>query len=98
MSEPLDALALYDALPPDERAAVDRALRDNPALAEAFRGWQRLRATVRRDLTQALPDRALLVLYALSDEPLPGQPAPAQSVLDAVEHARLDAVSGPLRD
>jgi ferric-dicitrate binding protein FerR (iron transport regulator) len=91
MSEPLDALAFYDALPPDERAAVDRALRDNPALAEAFRRWQSLRAAVRRDLAAALPDRALLVLYALSDEPLPGEPAPAVDLLDAADRARLDA-------
>ena len=32
----LDSLALYDALPPEEQAAVAAALRDQPALAEAF--------------------------------------------------------------
>ncbi|HLT46241.1 MAG TPA: FecR domain-containing protein [Rubricoccaceae bacterium] len=97
MSEPLDALALYDALPPDERAAVDRALRDDPALAEAFRGWQRLRAAVGRELDAALPDHGLLVLYALSDAPLPGEPAPAENLLDAADRARLGAAEGQLR-
>ncbi len=96
MSEPFDALALYDALPPEERAAVDRALRENPALAEAFRRWQSLRAAVRRDLARVLPDRTLLILYALSDEPLPGQSAPAADYLDAADRARLGAVVGPL--
>lgn len=98
MSEPFDALALYDALPPEERAAVDQALRDNPALADAFQRWQSLRAQVRRELAQVLPDRALLVLYALSDAPLPGEPAPpGADALDADERARLDAVLDPLQ-
>lgn len=76
-----DALAFYDALPPDEQAALDRALDEQPALAEAFARWQSLRADVRADLAQALPDRALLVLYALSDNDL----------LSGDEAARLDA-------
>ena len=97
MSEPLDVLALYDTLPPDEQAAVDRALRADPDLAAAFRHWQRLRATVRRDLAEALPDRTLLVLYALSDEPLPGERA-VENLLDAADQARLAADGGRLRD
>ena len=65
-----DALAFYDALPPDEQAALDRALAEQPALAEAFARWQSLRAEVRAELARDLPDRALLVLYALSDDDL----------------------------
>lgn len=78
----LDSLALYDALPPDEQAAVAAALAEQPALAEAFARWRSLRADVRADLAQALPDRALLVLYALSDDDL----------LSADEQDRLEAV------
>ncbi|MEM7788282.1 MAG: hypothetical protein AAF594_11205 [Bacteroidota bacterium] len=78
----LDSLALYDALPPDEQAAVAAALAEQPALAEAFARWRSLRADVRVDLAQALPDRALLVLYALSDDDL----------LSADEQDRLEAV------
>ena len=66
----LDALALYDALPPDEQAALAAALADRPALAEAFARWRSLRADVRARLAQDLPDRALLVLYALADDDL----------------------------
>ena len=97
MSEPLDALALYDALPPEEQAALEDALRRNPALAEAFRGWQSLRAAVRRDLAEALPDRTLLVLYALSDDPLPGEPAPDADLLGPADRARFDAARDRLQ-
>ena len=76
-----DALAFYDALPPDEQAALDRALAEQPALAEAFARWQSLRAEVRAELARDLPDRALLVLYALSDEDL----------LSDADRAELDA-------
>ncbi|MEM6287893.1 MAG: FecR family protein [Bacteroidota bacterium] len=78
----LDSLALYDALPPDEQAAVAAALAEQPALAEAFARWRSLRADVRVDLAQALPDRALLVLYALADDDL----------LSVDEQDRLEAV------
>ena len=76
-----DALAFYDALPPDEQAALDRALAEQPALAEAFARWQSLRAEVRAELARDLPDRALLVLYALSDDDL----------LSDADRAELDA-------
>ena len=89
MSEPTDPLkspgalaALSDALPEEDRAALRRALDESPVLAEAFARWTALRAAVRRDLDAALPDRGLLVLYALADEP---------GLLDAEEQARLDA-------
>jgi len=65
-----DALAFYDALPPAEQAALNAALAEQPALAEAFARWQSLRASVRADLARSLPDRALLVLYALADDDL----------------------------
>ncbi len=77
----LDALAFYDALPPDERAALDAALRDHPALSEAFARWQSLRAGVRAELARDLPNRALLVLYALADDDL----------LTDAERAQVDA-------
>ena len=80
--------ALADALPAEDRAAVAQALEQSPALREAFARWQSLRAAVRADLGRALPDRALLVLYALRDDDL----------LDADEQRRLDAAAPALRD
>ncbi|WP_412067069.1 FecR family protein [Rubrivirga sp. IMCC43871] len=75
-----DALAFFDALPPDERAALDAAVAAEPALAEAFARWRSLRSAVRADLARDLPDRALLVLYALADPDL----------LSDAEQARVD--------
>ncbi|WP_412060191.1 FecR family protein [Rubrivirga sp. IMCC45206] len=75
-----DALAFFDALPPDERAALDAAVAAEPALAEAFARWRSLRAAVRADLARDLPDRVLLVLYALADPDL----------LSDAEQARVD--------
>lgn len=86
MSRSFDTLALYDSLNPDERAEMDRAMEEHPALAEAFARWSSLRAEVRRELAADLPDRALLLLYALADE----------NVLDADERARLDAANDDL--
>ena len=83
-----DALALYDALPPDERAALDAALREHPALAEAFARWRSLRAGVRRELARDLPDRTLLVLYALADDDL----------LSDAEREQLEAARPALDD
>lgn len=83
-----DALALYDALPPDERAALDAALREHPALAEAFARWRSLRAGVRRELARDLPDRTLLVLYALADDDL----------LSDAERQQLEAARPALDD
>ena len=62
-------LALYDALGPDDRAALDAALAEHPELAADARQWGALRAAVRADLARDLPDRSLLVLHALADEP-----------------------------
>ncbi len=86
MSQSFDILALYDSLTPKERAELDRAMEENPTMADAFGRWNSLRAEVRRELAADLPDRALLVLYALADD----------DVLDADEQARLRAGSANL--
>lgn len=87
MSQSFDTLALYDSLTPNERVELDRAMEENPALAEAFSRWNSLRAAVRRELASDLPDRSLLVLYALQDD---------ADLLDDRERARLDAAQNNL--
>ncbi|MGB3541568.1 MAG: hypothetical protein WBA11_01465, partial [Rubrivirga sp.] len=78
----MDTLALYDSLDADERAALDAAMADKPELATALQRWRQLRAGVRADLAQSVPDRTLLVLYALSD---------ADDVLTPDERETLEA-------
>ena len=43
-----DAIAFFNALPPDERAALDTALREQPALARVWmsQDWPHLHETL----------------------------------------------------
>ena len=100
-----DTLALYDALPDEERDALDAALKEQPALADAFARWRSLRAGVRAELARDLPDRALLVLYALADDDLLAdderrQLEQARPALDAAldKHPGLVAAVRRIRD
>ncbi|MEM8556997.1 MAG: FecR family protein [Bacteroidota bacterium] len=63
-----DTLALYDALAPDEQAALRAALAEDADLRTAFERWRAVRAAVRADLDAAVPDRHLFVLYALGED------------------------------
>ena len=65
MNNTYEHLLFREDLAPEQRERLDRALADDPALAEAFAQWQRLRLDVRRSLDEALPDRRMLVLHAL---------------------------------
>ncbi len=82
-----DALLFYEDLPPEEQRALSRALAEDAALADAFRRWQALRAEAQRLLDEAVPQRSLLVLYALDGEEKGG----ADPLLTAAERARLRA-------
>lgn len=66
MNDVLDAIVNYEALPANQREALHAALTDNPELAELFIRWQEIQQQVRDRLATSLPDRNLLVLYALS--------------------------------
>ena len=73
-----DAVALYDTLGAEDRAAVADALAADPALAAAFQRWRTLRA----DLARGLPDPDLVVLHALADR---------DDALSDAEQRQLDA-------
>lgn len=66
MNDVLDAIVNYEALPAHQRKALLAALADKPELTELFIRWQEIQQQVRNRLASSLPDRNLLVLYALS--------------------------------
>lgn len=65
MSTLEEKLLFFEDLSPEDQEAVRAALDDDPALADTLAHWQAVRAGVRRQLDDAVPDRSLLVLYAL---------------------------------
>lgn len=82
MNDVLDAIVNYEALPTHQREALHAALADKPELAELFIRWQEIQQHVRSRLATTLPDRNLLVLYALSLK--------NESYLTAAEKALLE--------
>ncbi len=60
-----EALLFPETLTPEERAAARQALAADAGLAEAAAQWRAVQAGVRHRLERHLPDRSLLVLYAL---------------------------------
>ena len=65
MNETSDLFLFHEDLTPEQREIILRTLAADPGLREAFARWQRLRLDVRQSLDTHLPDRSLLVLYAL---------------------------------
>ena len=69
MNPRYDDTALFEALDPEERDALRRALGTDADAAEALALWHALRERLGAGLRRDLPDFDLLVLYALGDEP-----------------------------
>ncbi|MFB6271318.1 MAG: FecR domain-containing protein [Salinibacter sp.] len=69
---------------PEQRDALREQLENDPELAEDWARWQQVRAHLRQQLHERLPDRRLLVLYALEQE---GR----SDALTTEEQAALDA-------
>ncbi|WP_457652885.1 FecR domain-containing protein [Rhodocaloribacter sp.] len=84
MSEAFDPTLFDDALTPEARQAFRAALEADPALAEAYARWQRVRAAVRHSLDAHVPDRHALVYFALDAT---GRP----DLLTAAEREALEA-------
>lgn len=81
MADASDFLFL-DALSPDEQQALREQLEQHPELARDLRRWQTVRSALRGQLEQHVPDRELLVLFALDDG--------GSADLDAADRARLE--------
>lgn len=65
MENKYDDVIFFEELPPERQEEVRAALDDDPDLARAFTRWRRIRAAVRARIEAGVPDRRLLVLYAL---------------------------------
>lgn len=63
-----DEIIFFDRLSPDERKRLRAAMEEDADLAEAFAQWQQVRAAVRDRLEAHIPDRHVLVCYALDAE------------------------------
>lgn len=77
-------LLFEEDLSPEQRAALREHFEENPELAEGWARWREVRARLRRRLQERLPNRRLLVLYALEREGY-------GEALTADEKAALDA-------
>lgn len=77
-------LLFEEDLSPKQRAALREHFEENPDVAEGCAHWREVRARLRDRLQKRLPDRRLLVLYALEQE---GQ----GEALTPDENAALDA-------
>ncbi len=90
MGEIFDPMLFDEALTPERRRVLDEALAADPALAEALARWQALRAALRHSLDAHLPDRHLLVLYALAaraDTLSPAERQALDAARDSLERA-----------
>ncbi len=68
MNDVFDALIFYDDLPAEQKEALHEALKADSKLAASFNRWRILQQQIQSSLNSHVPDRELLVLYALSEE------------------------------
>mgnify|MGYP002338702395 CR=1 FL=1 len=68
MDDEYSRLLFDDDLSSEERAELRERMAADPELAEGWAHWQQVRARVQDRLQRHLPDRRLLVLYALDED------------------------------
>ncbi len=92
MAANFNALPFWEALTPEEREALQALLEKDSRLARALMHWEALQAYLRTQLEMAVPDRRLLVLYALARSGrarllTPAEQAELEQVRPALERA-----------
>ena len=81
MNDVLDAIIFYDGLSNEQQSALLETMEQDPELLQLFNRWQQLKGEIRESFTTSIPDRELLVLYALQQN--------KQTYLTASEQALL---------
>ena len=66
MNKILEAIIYFDELTADEQKALSEMLSERPELLQVFDYWQQLRKELNTSLNASLPERDVLVLYALN--------------------------------
>lgn len=89
MNDLHEALLFFEDLPPSQREEVRERLESDPEAAEAFAQWRAIEQRVAQDLRNDLPERHLLVLFALEDEGHRG-------LLSTQEQMALDEARGDI--
>lgn len=89
MNDLYEALLFYEDLSPGQREEIRRRLEEDADAAEAFAQWRAIEQQVADDLRNALPERHLLVLFALEEQ---GD----RSLLSTQEQMALDEARGDI--
>ena len=88
MDDAYGPLLFEDDLSPEQQARLRERLDEDPALADGWARWRQVRARLRARLQTHLPDRRLLVLYALAEEGRDDLLTPEET--EALDAARRD--------
>lgn len=91
MNDPLTKALAAEQLTADDRRALRTLLDAEPELREALQQWASLQGLIRQQLNAAVPDRRLLVMYALST-------SKRASVLTAEEQDEAAAVRAEIEE
>ena len=91
MEDRYNDIIFFEELSPERRETVREAIRDDADLARTFAQWRQIRAALRDQIGARVPDRRLLVLYALDD-------AGHGDMLSAEEQTELDRARPALED
>lgn len=89
MNDVYEALLFYEDMPPRKREAMRERLQEDPDLADALARWREMEQAVAEKMRESVPDRRLLVLYALEQDDHRG-------LLSTQEQMALDEARGDI--
>ena len=89
MNDVYEAYLFYEEMPPRKREAMRERLQEDPDLADALARWREMERAVAEKMRESVPDRRLLVLYALEQED-------RRDLLSTQEQMALDEARGDI--